>query len=501
MYVRAGVIAIADVHALHVQRVAGLGVDPARRAVGIAHGPALGQAASRAGSAVDKLGHRLAAALSGQAHVKHRADAVRPGALHGRAAEQNHTRVGICFGHGLYHAVHTVGQAHIVAVKALGLIGVGQPGKDYGRVRPGGGEPRVGEQLRIRVPVDVTALGVYGVGQIVYGLGEPERVYVAGARALVADVPRHMAYHGQARPGLEREHVSVVFQKHRSVAGRAASQLVVRAHVEHVRAGQGAAGAASHRRDAARAFIYVLGGQFAGLGGLQCRPLAEVVSAGHVQVAAGSERRSPVVHGAPVGDHHAVKAPLVAEYVRQQAAAVAAIFAVHLVVRAHDRAGTALADGDLERRQVNLPQCALVYDAVGDEPLALLRICRIVLQAGADARALHPAYERGGKLSGQVRVFAVVFKVTSAQRAALYIDAGAEHHPHAVAQSFLAYRAAYVLQQSVVPRAGQRHRGRKARGRSGRMDAEHVKAAAVLLPAQPVWAVAHEHGRYVIALH
>ena len=81
---------------------------------------------------------------------------------------------------------------------------------------------------------------------------------------------------------------------------------------------------------------------------------------GHFQVQPALQRFHPVVHGAPVGDNRALKAPFFFEDIHQQAVVLGAEGAVDAVVRAHHRPGLALLDGGLESRQVDLAQRALI---------------------------------------------------------------------------------------------------------------------------------------------
>ena len=204
------------------------------------------------------------------------------------------------------------------------------------------------------------------------------------------------------------------------------------------------------------------------------------------------------MHRAPIGDHEAVEAPLDAEYVRQQAAAVAAIDAVYLVVGAHDCARPPLLDRQFEAAQVELAQSALVEDAVGAKALPLLGIRGKVLGAGRRPRALEAAYKSGGELAGQQRILAEILEVPPAEGRALEVQARPEHDADAPRQGLPPDGAPDLGEQALVPGPGEGDRGREAGGRGRGMDAEHVEAAAALAISQPMRAVAEPEGGNIV---
>jgi hypothetical protein len=90
----------------------------------------------------------------------------------------------------------------------------------------------------------------------------------------------------------------------------------------------------------------------------------------HLEVEPGVHRGRGAVGAVPVGHHHAVEAPLVAQD-RQEWRVLAAVRAIDAVVRSHDRPRARLAHRRLERNQIDLPQRALVHLGADRHPLEL----------------------------------------------------------------------------------------------------------------------------------
>ena len=322
------------------------------------------------------------------------------------------------------------------------------------------------------------ALGIAGGGQALEGLREAEGVNPARAGALVAHIAGHTAYDGEARPLREGQGAVLVLQEHGPLERGAQGESVVRLDVEGVGPGGVLMRAAGEGRDAGGALVYITLVKLPPPDGAQGLALHIRAAAGHGEVAAGAEGGEPVGQRAPVGYDEAAEAPLAAEYVREQAAVVAAIDAVEPVVRAHDRAGAAALHGALEGGEVYLAERALVHDAVGAEARELLRIRGEVLGAGRGALGLHAAYECGGELAGEERVLAVVLEVPPAEGAALYVDAGAQYAADAAAERLAGYGAADFGGQGRIPGARDGDLAGEAGGRARGRDAEHAEAAA-----------------------
>ena len=103
--------------------------------------------------------------------------------------------------------------------------------------------------------------------------------------------------------------------------------------------------------------------------------------AGHLEVEAGERRLDRGVHREPVGDHHAVPSPLVAQDRGEQPLVLRAVRAVEAVVGGHRRPGTGAPQRVLERQQRHLPQRALVGLGGDLEAVVLLVVGDQVLDA------------------------------------------------------------------------------------------------------------------------
>ena len=122
-----------------------------------------------------------------------------------------------------------------------------------------------------------------------------------------------------------------------------------------------------------------------------------------------------------------------------------------------------------------------------------------MLEAGACAgalRTLHPCRAHRARNAG---IFGEILKVAPAQRVALDVDAGSQHHIHTVGKSFLTDGLSLGFQQRGVPCCAARNGGGKAGGRLGLVDTQHI--GAVFLAAHAVGAVAHGDGRDAVLLH
>src|SRR6185437_2563347 len=87
-----------------------------------------------------------------------------------------------------------------------------------------------------------------------------------------------------------------------------------------------------------------------------------------------------------------------------------------------------------------------------------------------------------------------VLEVAPAQRGALDVDAGPEHHRHVLGPRLLAECLADTAHKVGVPGGSEPARGRKARGRDAAGDADVVAFLGLL--AQPVRAVGDHDRRY-----
>ena len=92
---------------------------------------------------------------------------------------------------------------------------------------------------------------------------------------------------------------------------------------------------------------------------------------GAVRAGGGHHQRRAVFHAlgmevvsAPVGDHKAVKAPVLPQNFLQQVAVFVGVAAVDLVVGGHDGLGMAFLDGNFKTGEVQFPQRALIHHGI-----------------------------------------------------------------------------------------------------------------------------------------
>ena len=206
-----------------------------------------------------------------------------------------------------------------------------------------------------------------------------------------------------------------------------------------------------------------------------------------------------VVVSAPVGNHKAVKAPLLPQNLGQQVGIFIGVGAVHLIVAGHDCLCLALSDRDFKGGEVDFPQGTLVHHGVHAHPAQLLGVDGEMLGAGGDAIALNAPDVGGGHLAGQIRVFREILKVTSAQGRALHVEARAQNHVHIVCRRFFAQGTAQLLAQRSIPRVGHGGSGGEAGGGHGGIQAQMIPRPCLL--AQAVRAVGQEDGGNFQALN
>ena len=153
------------------------------------------------------------------------------------------------------------------------------------------------------------------------------------------------------------------------------------------------------------------------------------VFTGHFKLHAGFKALYAVCGGrAPVAHHVAVKAPLIAENIGQQALIFSGERTVDAVIRAHNRPRLRVLYGSLKRRKVNFAQGAFINDAVAGHAVVFLTVGSEMLHADADILALHAIYVVFGKLAGEVRVFGKILKIAATERRTLDVDGRAEQN-------------------------------------------------------------------------
>ena len=263
--------------------------------------------------------------------------------------------------------------------------------------------------------------------------------------------------------------------------------------VEVVGRGRGQAGARGrHVQDLLGARVDVGRVEFPGLDGRDDLAGACQARGGHLETAASARCLNSAVRTAPVGDDHAVEAPLYAQDVGQQVLVLVGVGTVHEVVGAHDHARPRVSAHDLKTGQVDFAHRTLVHNRVRRHASQLLGVNREVLGAGCGTRGLDSVDEARGHASGEDRVLGEVLEVTSTQGRALDVEAGAEQDVDAEAARLHTQRLTHLACKLRIPRGGDSGGRRKASRLLGLSDAEVVGVPE--LAAHAVGSVAHDEG-------
>ena len=383
-------------------------------------------------------------------------------------------------------------QTHVGPVEPLGLESLRESDEDHCRGSSSRRLDRLVQQLSGGIPV-LAAPGDEGdLRAGVGGLRQPPRINAAAAGALVPHVPGHMADEHHRRLLVQGQQVPVVLQQHGALRRRPAGQGVVDLHVRRRSGPAGLHRPVHQRQDPAGAPVQVGAVQGPGLRRPAAGPRHIAGAAGHHQVAPRPKGGDSVRDATPVGDHRAVKAPLLPENVRQELPVLGAVDAVDLVVGAHHGGRAALPDHDLKGGEIELPQGPLIQHAVGGEALVLLAVAGEVFHAGPRPGGLEPPDPGGPQLPRQKRVLGEVLKIAAAQGAALEVHPRPQHQVNALSHGLLADGPANVGEQRLVPGAGRGHGGGEAGGGNSRVHPQHV--AGLFLLAQTVGAVGHGQG-------
>ncbi len=194
-----------------------------------------------------------------------------------------------------------------------------------------------------------------------------------------------------------------------------------------------------------------------------------------------------VIHGTPIRDNQALKAPTVAQDIFGQDFVFAAIATVQPVIGAHHRPWLGLPHGNLKGGQVDFVQSARIDQRIDNHALGFLIIDGEMLDAGASAGRLHAGDKGDCHRPGEIRVFAVIFEIAPTKWATLDIDPGAEQNGNVFRLTLAADCDANLGNQVSVPAGRQRDGGRKAGGGHRRLHAQMVRMRGLF--AEPMRAI------------
>ena len=453
-------------------------------------GPGLGQMAAGVGVAVEQGVGGLARALAAQVQAENGGHAVGPGQLHGAAAVEDHDGIGLHGGDPLDQLILALGQAHMAAVVALALEGVGQTGEDHrGLGLPGRRHRRVqilGGLIDEAGDIDRARRGQ---GQ---SAGDPGGVDMGGAAALVPGLLGVAAQVGQLLVPPQGQHAGIL-QQHGAAGLQPGGQLVLGLPVEDGLAHLGVPPVEDDGHHPGHGLVQHRLVQLSGADGLDQLLGGIGAGAGHLQLQPGLHGLDPAADRAPVAHHKAVKAPLVPENLGEKLPVLAGIDAVDPVIGAHHGPGLALLDRQLEGGQIDLMQGPLGHLGRDAHPAALLVVAGVVLHRRAHAPGLDAANQRRGQLTGQIGVLGEIFKIPAAEGAALDVDGRPQQYAHALGPAGFAQGLSHGLQLRGVEAAGAGAAGGVADRLNGVVDAQ-VVGLVILLP-QTVGAVGDHHRR------
>ena len=192
----------------------------------IGHRPCFGQLAARVDRTRQQVGRCRAARLTGQTHVQNRFDLIKPRHFHSTAAEQHHNRMWVGGGNRLDQTDMSLGHRHILAVKALGLVNIGQARTDNSNFCLFCGVGGLAQRFLGHFSLDIAACSKRHIGQRIAKACQLCRVDVARACALITHRAGHFANQHNIFC-LQRQDTILIFQQHCAVFGDFLRQCVV----------------------------------------------------------------------------------------------------------------------------------------------------------------------------------------------------------------------------------------------------------------------------------
>ena len=174
------------------------------------------------------------------------------------------------------------------------------------------------------------------------------------------------------------------------------------------------------------------------------------------------------VYRAPIRQHPAGIMPVAFQHVVQQEGILAGINGVHFFIGAHDRAGRAMLDRDLECEQIGFARRRFVDDRIQGETPALLIVESVMFFRRHDVIALNAARFLAGHGACQQRVLAGIFEGAPAAGIAREVERAVEHDIEAAGARFGTECRADLKGGIRIPARGIRKSRRKRRRRISR---------------------------------
>ena len=225
------------------------------------------------------------------------------------------------------------------------------------------------------------------------------------------------------------------------------------------------------------------------LHGLLQRIAEEVVVARLVHIEPGQRGLHRAMRPAPVGEHKALKSPVLLQHLVQRIVVLARVVAVDVVVRAHYARRMRRCNGDLEGKQIGLTQRALVHHGIQNVAPGLLVVHSVVLNVAHDVVRLHAARHLPNHHAGEDRVLACVLEVASIARLADQVHPPANRHVVSLRAQLAANHRAVEKRRVRVPARGhpnyRRQQRRVAALRSGHAHAHRRVGQVDVRQMQP----------------
>ena len=169
-----------------------------------------------------------------------------------------------------------------------------------------------------------------------------------------------------------------------------------------------------------------------------------------------------VVGTAPVGNDTAVELPVIFQNLVQCEIVMAGVLAANLIVSAHNAPGTSFFYRSLECRQIDFMQSTVAKIHINMSAPQFLVVQRIVLDTSCHSVLLQLLDVRYAHHTGQIRVLAHIFKITTVHRSTVDVDAGAQQHILFTIARFLTDGLAILCRHVRIPGSGQTSQSRES---------------------------------------
>ena len=207
-------------------------------------------------------------------------------------------------------------------------------------------------------------------------------------------------------------------------------------------------------KDAAHVAVEVLHVEFAGIGIVDdLMILAGTTWLEHV--VAGVHLSCGILTTEPVGHDYALVAPVATQDGLDEVFALGGVGAIDLVVGGHDGPGVGLIDGDLEWLEIDLADGTGGDDSIVARTVGLLVVEGEMLHRGADTVGLYATHVGCRDLTGYEGILGVILEVAAIERIAMDVLGRSEEHVGAILEHFVAHGTTYLLDELLVPGAGQ----------------------------------------------